>query len=112
MSQVPAELRRARMQVRRIGNENMRRRIKTSSSGVKTEIASAGFGVLQQASHAPMSSHASQMHAFSSLVRGKSERETRLQLPIDGLWLLLSLAFRRAASGADKRSGDLPSRLP
>jgi hypothetical protein len=56
----------------------MRRRIKTSSSGVKIEMAGAGFGGQQQASRAPLSSNADQMHPFSSSVRGKSGNAARV----------------------------------
>jgi hypothetical protein len=89
----------------------MRRRIKTSSSGVKTEMVGAGFGVQQQAFSGAHVVKRRQDASIRVLVRGKSERETR-PLPVDSFWLLLSLAFRRAASGADTRSGGLPSTLP
>jgi hypothetical protein len=60
----------------------MRRRIKTSSAGVKIEMAGAGFGVQQQASRAPMSSNAGKMHPFASSARGKSEREPGSGYPL------------------------------
>ena len=62
----------------------MRRRIKTSSSGVKIEMAGAGFGGQQQASRSPLSSNADQMHPFSSSVRGKSGNAAR----VARCWLL------------------------